>query len=296
MTNSTRFATGDTVRITDKRTSIGSCPIGSGESPYVGKTGQVVDICSNPGSAGTVYRVMVEGDSYATSWTHDALDPVFSRPLVHFDDDKAGRDRSKAREAAHLAISRVNRNPKTNEILLAASNGESVDAYALNEAVLDAMRSATTRSGQSPVRRAQAKQIAHLGHIVQAVLENHADSLPAYESGERSRAVEDMKEAVRWAKVEIDRLLEVVESERGQHLKLREERALLTQAASDERRRLTEEIVSARDSASKAWDSASEAWAEVRRLQTVLDYTRAECVADEAARQRSFGYDDGTRA
>ena len=43
-------------------------------------------------------------------------------------------------------------------------------AYALNEAVLAAMRSACTRLGQSMGRRHMAREFAHLGHIVQAVL------------------------------------------------------------------------------------------------------------------------------
>jgi len=139
------------------------------------------------------------------------------RPLVHFDDDKAGRDRSKARDAAAYAISRSNKREESNVVLAAAARGESVDAYALNAAVLDAMRSATTRLGQSSGRRVMAKQFAHLGHIVQAVLENHADNLPGYEPGARSRLLTEAHDAIGSAKREIDHLTTALADVNARH-------------------------------------------------------------------------------
>lgn len=111
-----------------------------------------------------------------------------SRPLIDF----SGDSRATAREYAEAANSRVLK-PESQADLKAVALGMQVDAYDLNEAVLDAMRSASTRLGQSMARRDLTRKIAYLGHIVQAVLENHADGLPAYESGDRSRLVEAMK-------------------------------------------------------------------------------------------------------
>lgn len=196
-----------------------------------------------------------------------------ARPLIDF----SGLSRETARNYAKAHVSRVNK-PETNTTLRAVAAGEQVDAYALNEALLDAMRGAATRAGQSPLRRIHGREIAYLGHIAQAVLEAHADDLPAYAEGDRSRAVEAAKEGLRKAKAEIDRLLvekkalkaEVEENhaqavEEGARLyseirslsqqvahdravrtaervQWNNERAALTEAASAERRRLVAEI------------------------------------------------------
>lgn len=95
---------------------------------------------------------------------------------------------------AKAANSRVLK-PQSQETLKAAAAGFEVDAYALNAALTDAMSSAATRHGQSMGRRELTRKIRHLAYIVQAVLENHADGLPAYEIGERSRHVEALKAA-----------------------------------------------------------------------------------------------------
>lgn len=102
----------------------------------------------------------------------------------------------------------------TREILQKAAAGEPVDAYAFNAALTHAMSAAATRFGQSPARRRLTSKIRHLAYIAQAVIENHADNLPAYEQGERSRLVKE----------------------------LRGEISTLTMAASAERRRLCREI------------------------------------------------------
>ena len=171
-----------------------------------------------------------------------------ARPLVHFSDRVAGRDRSLARQYAREAVSRVLKD-EHNLIFKLAGAGQSVDAYALNAAVTAAIRSAATRHGQSTGRRVMAEHFAHLGHIVQATLENHADNLPAYEPGERSRLLEEAREGIAEAKREIDHAVEVnqqlaadLTESRETVATLRSERYDLTQAASDERRRLCEEI------------------------------------------------------
>lgn len=135
-----------------------------------------------------------------------------NRPTIDF------ADKQTAQEYAVAANSRVLK-PGHQEILTRVAAGEVVDAYALNAALTEAMSSASTRLGQSMARRGLTKKIRHLAHIVQAILENHADGLPAYAGGDRSRKIEE----------------------------LQAERTSLLQAASDERRRLCAEIDSLKE-------------------------------------------------
>lgn len=128
-------------------------------------------------------------------WSLDSLEEVVeewdktsTRPLIDFSLSRYAT----AREYAAEANSRVLKD-SSQVVLDDVASGLKVDAYALNEAVLDAMRSATTRKGQSMARRDLATKIAHLGHIVQAVLESHADGLPAYAEGDRSRKIETLE-------------------------------------------------------------------------------------------------------
>jgi cell division septum initiation protein DivIVA len=193
------------------------------------------------------------------------------RPLVDF----SGPSRLTARTYAHEAVSKVLK-PESNTILKQAAAGEKVDAYALNAAVTDAMRSATTRNGQSMGRRRQAEKFAHLGHIVQAVLENHADSLPAYPEGERSRVAFDAKRALAEAKAEVDRLTGALLNEQNLVAEQRAERATLVEAASAERRRLVAEI----------GENHAQAVAEGATLQAKIE--EAEAQADEIC--EVFGY------
>jgi hypothetical protein len=195
----------------------------------------------------------------------DEEDP--GRPLVHFDDEKAGRDRSKARDAARLGVSKANKGEHTNEILAAAADGESVDAYALNEAVLDAMRSATTRLGQSTGRRQMAKAFAHLGHIVQAVLENHADSLPGYEPGERSRALHHQQEV---------------------NQSLTRDLTTLKQAASDERRRLCDELEGQDARMAAVIREKTEVGVLLHSAEATLSYAMRMLTAEQVARVEGF--------
>lgn len=201
------------------------------------------------------------------------------RPLVHFDDEKAGRDRSKAREAAGLAVSRI-LDAKHNDILQAAEAGESVDAYALNEAVTAAMRSATTRLGQSSGRRAMAKKFAHLAHIVQAVLENHADNLPGYEPGARSRITEEVKGALLEAKREVEHAGTVNQG--------------LTQdltAARDQREHMAAEARSLREEIDTVRDNLAQTIREANEFEAALAYAKG--FLDEETRARVEGFIEG---
>lgn len=267
MTSITRFAVGDIVRMNERVTVEGTAPT---ENPYpgtVGKTatvvaikddGRVLDVDWHEPTGdhgrnwGWVWFALVEGA--ATEQPEEAP----QRPLVHFDDEKAGRDRSAAREACAEAVSKVLK-PEHNTRLRNAAAGESVDAYDLNEAITAAIRSAATRHGQSTARRAQAKRFAHVAHIVQAVLENHADNLPGYEPGARSRLLEDAHRAITEANSEVVALTHALEESQG-------ERTTLTQAASDERRRLCEEIDTLRANLSRTIREANESEAALNWL------------------------------
>lgn len=214
-----------------------------------------------------------------------------ARPLVHFSDKEAGRDRSLARQYAREAVSKKVLDGRDNLILTQAGAGHSVDAYDLNRAVTAAIRSASTRKGQSMARRSQATHFAHLGHIVQAVLENHADSLPAYEPGERSRAVEYARTTLAEAKVEVDNLTSTV-------LTLRAERSDLTQAASDERRRLCAEIdalkAEADDNHAQAVAEGQSLYREINERAAALSYAFGMLTSEQQS--RLAGFQDGWQA
>lgn len=215
------------------------------------------------------------------------------RPFIDFSGDRYAT----AREYASFLRSKVNK-PQTNADLLAVADGLQVDAYSLNESVLDAMRHCATRFGQSMARREATKRAAYLGHIVQAVLENHADGLPTYEQGARSRKIEDLT-------AEVDRL-KLLAAERAN------ERADLTDAAAEERRRLVAEIETLKgavqvatenlDATTETLDRAvnlaeerdrllTDVVAERDRLSKSLDYALGYMPTE--ARERVLGFIDG---
>lgn len=254
---------GDRVVVTDARTSVGSHPLGSGGSSFVGGTATVVSV-TDFGD----YSLKFDDDDLgsAGTWSHAALDlivetPTAERPLVHFDDIMAGRDRSKARAYATEAVSRT-LDDEHNAILVLAAEGKSVDAYALNAAITAAMRSAVTRLAQSMARRKMAEHFAHLGHIVQATLENHATSV-GDPNADNLRGLTEERDVAR-ARVN----------------DLCEERATLKQAASDERRRLCAEID---ENHAQAVAEGAELRATIDALREDLaDTTRARVIADNA--------------
>lgn len=193
------------------------------------------------------------------------------RPAIDF----SGDSRATAREYAKDANSKVLK-ADHRAILEEVRCGATVDAVALNEALVAAMRAATTRDGQSTARRERAKRIAHLHHITQAVLENAIDGLPAYEQGQRSRAVEDAKRGILAAKAEVE----------AASTKLREaaeERATLTQAASDERRRLVAEIDTLRSNLAQTIREANE-------FEATLEYAKGFLLNEARAKVEGFAY------
>jgi len=251
MSNTTTLAVGDTVRALDTIQMPGQPRT---ENPYpavVGMLAKVVRVADGVVDVKWSGSTADHGRNWGAMWFEKVED---GRPLVHFSDEKAGRDRSKARAYAGHAVSRILED-RDNEVLRAAADGESVDAYDLNRAVLAAMRSASTRLGQSSGRRVMATEFAHLGHIVQAVLENHADNLPGYAPGERSRALAELKAEVASSLAEARREIEHAGTV---NQSLTQDLTTLKQAASDERRRLCGEIDTLRSNLSQTIREANE--------------------------------------
>lgn len=162
-------------------------------------------------------------------------DSVPSRPTIDFSGSGGltGTDRSTARAYAADLISRVNKGT-TNAVLdQVASGSKEVDAYALAAAVLDATRGSLTRFGQSTARRRAGEKAAHLGYIAHSVLANHADALPAYADGERSRKIETLEGEIAALKVAGAHGIEVNQSLAADLTKAREEaRALRREVES----------------------------------------------------------------
>lgn len=151
--------------------------------------------------------------------------------------DFSGSSRATARQYAADLQSRVNK-PETNAILNAIEHGEPVEAFATAEALLDAMRHVSTRFGQSMARRRAGEKVAHLGYIVHGVLGNVADGLPAYEKGDRSRVVEEVKVALVEAREEVEAVTAAYER-RGREVeevrtKAAEQQSRLVAAANEE--------------------------------------------------------------
>jgi hypothetical protein len=231
MTDTTRrsFNVGDKVRVTNERTTIGG-PAPHEKGTYVGATATVTEVLhEDDNEYDGSYALEFDDSSLSNfgSWSTAALDLVeeytTERPTIDF----SGSSRSTAREYAKDANTRLLSSTQQ-AVLRQVAAGEEVDAYTLNEVLLAAMRASLTRHGASTQRRVTGRKIAYLGHITQAVLENHAQGLPAYEKGERSPALAAARE-------EVTRYREGLEE-------ANRERGLLTQAASDERRRLCAEI------------------------------------------------------
>jgi len=278
------FSIGDKVVGRDVIVLPGQPPV---ENPYpktAGATATVVDIDGGALSVKWDTDTGDHGRNWGPVWFEPAEVEAPQRPLVHFDSAEAGRDRRKAREACAEAVSRV-LDDEHNAILRAAADGQSVDAYRLNAAITAAIRSAATRNGQSTARREQAKRFAHVAHIVQAVLENHADNLPGYAPGERSRALADLKAEVASslteAKREIEHAGEVNQRLTQDLTAAREERATLTQAASDERRRLVGQIDNLQSNLSQTIREANE-------FEATLAFVRQFLTAEQVNQMTGF--------
>ena len=290
MTNTlTTFAIGDRVKIRDEYVGTGTrFSFGSfGLEP--GDTATITHVHPEPdGYDATVSVLWDKGNHYDNGSNGGGgcfqKPPRVAAPAaapppppVHFAAETGGRDRSTAREACAEAVSRV-LPPPANQILREAASGKSVDAYALNDAITKAIRSAATRHGQSTARREQAKRFAHVAHIVQAVLENHADNLPAYGPGERSRALADLKAEVASSLAEARREVEhagkVNQSLTQDLTAARAENDLLKQAASDERRRICGDLDTARANLAQTIREANE-------FEAALEFVLLNFCSDE---------------
>ena len=227
--------------------------------------------------------------AWSREW-FEAVESAPERPRIDF----SGPSRETAREYARSLISRANRPDTQRQLELVAAGNEAVDAYDLNVALLDAMRRVGTRFGQSSQRSEHGKRAAYLGHIVQSVLANHADNLPAYAEGQRSRKIEELekqlaeevaargaiqasegivRQALRTAQYELDKSTEFAEAKERQ-----------LQAAQSVLSRLAEEKA--------AHDAEREALAEERStLAAVIAYA-LERIEDPAEQQRIFGFWD----
>jgi hypothetical protein len=271
----TNIKTGDRVALRQAHISMpsdfGNLP--GGVRP--GDTGTVTRVIEYHGADSTLdidwdrSEVWDNGRNWSVGWFDlvTSEESVPGRPVVHFDDALAGRNRSRAREACAEAISK-SLDDRHNIVLRSAADGDSVDAYVLNEAITAAIRSAATRQGQSTKRREQATRFAHVAHIVQAVLENHADNLPAYAEGERSRKIETLEGEI-------------------SALKTAGEDALR------ELQRATETIGEEMAERARVEAALRDTGAEVMRLSKVLEHARS--LLDEVGRAHVEGYIEGLR-
>lgn len=215
--------------------------------------------------------------------------PRTTRPMVDF----SGSSRATAREYAAAANSRV-LEESSQKVLRSASQGRMVDAYALNAAITDAMRSCSTRLGQSMARRDLNRKVAYLGHICQAVLENHADGLPVYEPGQRSRLVEELRLEVEHAGVVNQSLTRDLSAERERTAALIREKTQAEVAFDDLKKAANAEIDRIGAAVNHNLEVATEALADRDTLGAVLCYALEHL--DAEARQRVFGYWDGVQS
>lgn len=153
---------------------------------------------AEPHYAGTSDRA---GHWYFGDNDVEAADTPPARPLIDFSGSSRATARAYAKVLQHDTLSE-----EVTDLLRGVAEGEKVDAYDLNEAVLSAMRSCANRGRNAHQRRALATMAAHLGHIIQAVLENHADNLPAYAEGQRSRKIAALEHEFEAARARITEL------------------------------------------------------------------------------------------
>jgi hypothetical protein len=208
-------------------------------------------------------------------WTEQYLTPIdapkVGRPTIDF----STPSRETARRYAEALPSRILLAEHNTTLKRVAQGSAAVDAYRLNEALMASMRSGATRFGQSVGRREFTRKVAYLAHITQAVLENHADQLPIYEGGPRSPRIAALEKQVEDERTN----LRCAEKLWG------EERSNLTQAASDERRRLCSEIDALKD-------GVAEAKAEIEELTNILEASRQigevrDRLVDDTAQERN---------
>lgn len=190
--------------------------------------------------------------------------------------DFSGDSRATAREYA-AALFSMTIPTEHRDTLMAVHNGRVVDALALNDALAYVFSANATRFGQSPARREANKKARYLHHIVQAVLANAVDGLPAYETGERSRLVEALK-------AEHDRLNEQYETTQANFTAVREER--------DDLRRTLDDIKASLSEAGTILDANTEelsaSRAENEALKRTLDFAASLLDATDTSRVNGF--------
>lgn len=196
-----------------------------------------------------------------------------------------------------------------NSVLQRASEGHAVDVVAFRKAATAALSLAATRAGQSMARRDWTREARHLIYWADAIIDNHIEGLPTYEVGQRSRKIEALSVEVEHANSVNQNLAADLTRVRSANEELRQERYALTQAASDERRRLVAEIEEEKAARKSLTDLAN---AEIDRILAVSnerDTLLAETVKErdemaqvisyilgalgEADRARVLGYWDG---
>lgn len=153
------------------------------------------------------------------------------RPVVNLSAPRHGTARSYAGSLVGHRLDAAD-----NEILERLRDGEDVDALEALDALVAAMRSGLTRFNLSTDRRDHGRRVAHLIYIVRGILGNHVDGLPAYETGERSRLLEEAKVLLADAREEVDAGREALETERRKSYGLQEERDTLAAEVAQVRR------------------------------------------------------------
>jgi hypothetical protein len=181
--------------------------------------------------------------------------------------------------------------PWANKVLTEAADGESVDVLKFRKAATQALSLAATRDGVSTGRRKWATEARHLLHWADAIIDQHVGGLPIYEPGARSPRIRelealhaDVAKALADAKRELDHQSKVNQSLTRDLTGARQERSTLTQAASDERRRLCAEIDGLKR-ACRRWTETLHN-ADVRIADLIKEKSTAEVSLEDATRDR----------
>ena len=205
-----------------------------------------------------------------------------------------------SKEYAAKARSRI-LPPWANAVLLAASEGKEVDVVKFRKAATQALSAAATRAGQSMGRRAWTREARHLIYWADAIIDNHIAGLPPYEGGPRSPRIAELSLEVEHAGLVNQSLTRDLTDAREKLRVSQQERSHLTQAASDERRRLCKQYddlkAAANDEVSRLLEVAgkrdtllAETVAERDVLASVVNYIVG--ALGETDRARVFGYWD----
>lgn len=226
-------------------------------------------------------------------WSETATETQ-ARPLIDF----SGDSRATAREYASSLLSKVLKKENIG-VIHAIAAGQEVDAYAANAAVLDAMRTVSTRFGQSMQRREYGKRAAHLGHIVQAVLESHADGLPAYEQGQRSRKIEQQASIIdsHQGRIrDLEAALEEAQAAEGEKAEKLDDLLAEIQTLTEANAALEERKASNIERLERQAATILEQDKALARLEAFRAYVLDAAAADAPSLARLKGFEDGYKA